>query len=68
MTSIENARDDLENSVEVFLHCKSLISKTLGSVEQTLRFQRQNLENALKDLGSMPSGDADLKIATLTLP
>ena len=50
MTSIEEARYDLENSVEVFLHCKSLISETLGSIEQTLRFQRQNFGNALKDL------------------
>ena len=64
MTSIEQARHDLEHSVNTYLHCKSLISKTLDciedcksvisetfcSTEETLRFQKQQLENAPKGL------------------
>ena len=64
MTSIEEARHDLEHSVSTYLHCKSLISKTLDSIEdcksvtsetfcsieETLKFQKQQFENALKGL------------------
>ena len=61
ITSIKEARGILEDSIKIFHHCKSAISKTLSSIEDcksvisesivgTLRFQRQTFENALKEL------------------
>ena len=64
MASIEEARHDLEHSVQMFLDCKSVIKKTLNliedcnsvisksfcSIEETLRLQKQQFGNALKNL------------------
>ena len=57
-----NARHDLEHSVEIFLDCKSVITKALNSIEdcdsvisksycsieETLRLQKQHFANALR--------------------
>ena len=62
MTSIKEARHDLEHSVEIFLDCKSVITKALNSIEdcdsvisksycsieETLRLQKQHFANALR--------------------
>jgi len=54
MSAVAAARDDLEKSVEEYLQCKSVISKSVDSAvavcEETLRLLRQEFEDAIKGL------------------
>ena len=54
MTTIQAAREDFTISVSIYMACKALISKIVGSAEilseTQLKLERQKFENALKDL------------------